>query len=66
MSDVYERAMRDWPTQLPKKRNDFENWFFDTQTIRGKSVTKAIKDELWKSFAHGDWIKSGPKSGERT
>lgn len=66
MSDVYERAMRDWPTQLPKKRKDFENWFFATQTIRGKPATKQTKDALWKSFAHGDWIKSGPKSGERT
>ena len=66
IKDVYECAMRSWPDQLPKKRDDFQNWFFATQTIRGKCVTKAIKDKLWKSFAHGDWIKSGPKSGERT
>lgn len=61
MSDVYECAMRDWPEQLPKKRKDFEHWFFATQTIRGKPATNNTKDALWKSFAHGDWTKSGPK-----
>lgn len=61
LAEGFQVALHRWPIGQPKKRDDFENHFFEFTKLRGKTVAREVRRNLWREYATGDWIKPGPK-----